>query len=50
MDSTQSEVTLADRLNEDYHRLKDEISKVVIGQDEVVKLLITSLFCRGIVC
>ncbi|MEQ9441272.1 MAG: MoxR family ATPase [Cyclobacteriaceae bacterium] len=47
MDSTQSEVTLADRLNEDYHRLKDEISKVVIGQDEVVKLLITSLFCRG---
>ncbi|MEM9676047.1 MAG: MoxR family ATPase [Bacteroidota bacterium] len=47
MDSTQSEVALADRLNEDYHRLKDEIGKVVIGQDEVVKLLITSLFCRG---
>lgn len=47
MDSTQSEVALADRLNEDYNRLKDEISKVVIGQDEVVKLLITSLFCRG---
>ena len=47
MDSTQSEVALAARLNEDYHRLKDEIGKVVIGQDEVVKLLITSLFCRG---
>jgi MoxR-like ATPase len=47
MDSTQSEVALADRLNEDYHRLKDEIGKVVIGQDEVVRLLITSLFCRG---
>lgn len=47
MDSTQSEVALADRLNEDYHRLKNEIGKVVIGQDEVVKLLITSLFCRG---
>ena len=47
MDSTQSEVALADRLNEDYHRLSAEIGKVVIGQDEVVKLLITSLFCRG---
>ncbi|MEO0331075.1 MAG: AAA family ATPase, partial [Bacteroidota bacterium] len=47
MDSTQSEVALADHLNEDYHRLSAEIGKVVIGQDEVVKLLITSLFCRG---
>ncbi|MGD1894232.1 MAG: AAA family ATPase [Cyclobacteriaceae bacterium] len=47
MYSTQSVLALADRLNEDNHRLNDEIGKVVIGQDEVVKLLITSLFCRG---
>ena len=47
MDSTQSEVALADRLNEDYHRLSAEIGKAVFGLDEVVKLLITSLFCRG---
>ena len=47
MDSTPSEVALADRLHEDYRRLSEEIGKVVIGQDEVVKLLITSLFCRG---
>ncbi|WKN40601.1 AAA family ATPase [Tunicatimonas pelagia] len=47
MDSTSSEVALADRLHEDYRRLSEEIGKVVIGQDEVVRLLITSLFCRG---
>ncbi|MEM6845344.1 MAG: MoxR family ATPase [Bacteroidota bacterium] len=47
MESTQSEVALADRLNEDYRRLSAEIGKVVLGQDEVVRLLITSLFCRG---
>ena len=47
MDSTSSEVALADRLHEDYRHLSEEIGKVIIGQDEVVKLLITSLFCRG---
>ena len=42
-----SEVAIADSLLEDYTKLKNEIGKVVIGQDEVVRLLLTSIFCRG---
>ncbi len=37
----------ADKLSETYHKLKSEISKTIIGQDEVVRLLITSIFCNG---
>ncbi len=47
MDQQNSEVALADSLNKDYTALKEEIGKVVIGQDEVVHLLLTSIFCRG---
>ena len=43
----ESEVEAADSLFDAYTRLKDEISKVVIGQDEVVRLLLTSIFCQG---
>ena len=42
-----SEVAIADSLLKDYTKLKHEIGKVVIGQDEVVRLLLTSIFCRG---
>ncbi|MFT4738978.1 MAG: MoxR-like ATPase [Cyclobacteriaceae bacterium] len=37
----------ADRLKEKYEQLTEEISKTIIGQDEVVRLLITSIFCNG---
>ncbi|MDF9797400.1 MoxR-like ATPase [Catalinimonas alkaloidigena] len=47
MDQQNTEIKLADKLHEDYHNLKNEIGKVVIGQDEVVKLLLTSIFCQG---
>ena len=47
MDQQNSEVALADNLYKDYTTLKEEIGKVVIGQDEVVHLLLTSIFCRG---
>ena len=30
-----------------YEKLRAEISKVIIGQDEVVRLIITTLFCHG---
>src|SRR5690606_25769667 len=30
-----------------YQKLNKEISKVIIGQEEVVRLLLTSLFCQG---
>ena len=47
MDQPNSEVAIADSLYEDYVKLSDEIGKVVIGQEEVVRLLLTSIFCRG---
>jgi MoxR-like ATPase len=42
-----SDVEAADALAAAYHKLKGEISKVVIGQDEVVKLVLTAIFCQG---
>ncbi|WP_234737074.1 AAA family ATPase [Tellurirhabdus bombi] len=42
-----SDVAAAEALNESYKRLKSEISKVVIGQDDTVRLLLTAIFCQG---
>ncbi|NQZ78147.1 MAG: MoxR family ATPase [Ekhidna sp.] len=41
------DVQIADKLAEDFSKLESEISKKIIGQKEVVRLLITSLFCNG---
>lgn len=43
----QSDVAAAEALNESYKKLTSEISKVVIGQDETVRLLLTAIFCQG---
>ncbi|MDE0471978.1 MAG: MoxR family ATPase [Ekhidna sp.] len=40
-------VKLADELTGDFKKLESEISSKVIGQSDVVRLLITSLFCNG---
>lgn len=42
-----SEVEAADSLYDSYQKLVSEINKVIIGQEEVVRLLLTSLFCQG---
>ena len=42
-----TEVEAADGLFQSFQDLKREISKVIIGQDEVVRLLLTSIFCEG---
>ena len=42
-----TEVEVADGLSTAYQNLKTEISKVIIGQDDVVRLLLTSVFCEG---
>ncbi|MEQ9297729.1 MAG: MoxR family ATPase [Cyclobacteriaceae bacterium] len=47
MKEFESEVAAADSLHEVYTKLTSEISKVIIGQEEVVKLLLTSIFCEG---
>ena len=47
MEPYKTEVEAANGLFEAYNSLKSEISKVIIGQDEVVKLVLTSIFCQG---
>lgn len=42
-----SDVEAADALSAAYKDLKVEISKVVIGQDEVVRQVLTAIFCQG---
>jgi len=42
-----SDVEAADSLASAYKKLKGEISKVVIGQDEVVRQVLTGIFCQG---
>ncbi len=47
MKEFKSEVEAADSLHKSYQQLSDEISKIVIGQDMVIKLVLTSIFCQG---
>lgn len=47
MKEYKDEVEAAEALIVAYNKLKGEISKVIIGQDEVVKLVLTSIFCQG---
>ena len=43
----QSEVKAIDQLAESYHELRQEIGKVIIGQEDVVQAVIISLFSNG---
>lgn len=45
--SETKDVKLADELAKDFVNLETEISKEIIGQSDVVRFLITSLFCNG---
>ena len=42
-----SDVEAVEALNSSYKKLHGEITKVVIGQDETVRLLLTAIFCQG---
>lgn len=42
-----SDIEAADALNPIFKQLKKEISKVIVGQDEVVDRLLIALFCNG---
>lgn len=42
-----NEIAEAEKLHEAFLRLESEIGKMVIGQKDVVRLLITSIFCGG---
>jgi len=43
----RSDVEAADALNKAYQQLRSEIGKVIIGQDEVVKFVLISVFSNG---
>lgn len=45
--SKTNEVEAANQLHQAYSDLKAEISKVIVGQEDVVRLLITAIFCEG---
>ncbi len=42
-----NDVEAADALAQMYLNLKKEIAKIVIGQDDVVRLILTGIFCQG---
>jgi MoxR-like ATPase len=43
----KSDVELADEFGVAYGKLRDEIGKVIVGQENTVKFLLISLFCQG---
>lgn len=45
--SQHSDVAAAEALKASYDKLRAEISKVIVGQDETVRLLLTAIFCQG---
>ncbi len=47
MKEKKNEVEVADQFHAAYENLTKEISKVIVGQEEVVKLVLTSIFCQG---
>ena len=47
MTETRSDVEAVDQLASYYNALRQEIGKVIIGQDEVVKAVLISLFSNG---
>lgn len=42
-----SEVEAAQAFKQKFEELKKEISNVIVGQEEVVNLVLTSIFCKG---
>jgi len=42
-----SDKEAADALYKAYQDLKAEIGKVIVGQDDVIRLVLTSIFCKG---
>ena len=42
-----NDVEQAQALHDAYQKLTKEISQVVIGQEEAVRLLLTAIFCQG---
>ena len=46
-DRTTDDITLLKRLSDARKTINDELSKVIVGQEEIVNNLIVTLLCRG---
>jgi len=44
---TPDELALAEKLVQAHKQLKEEVHKVIVGQDEVIEQLLLAIFCRG---
>jgi MoxR-like ATPase len=47
MQKFSDDVEAANALADSYKQLKTEIARVIIGQDEVIRLVLTGIFCQG---
>src|SRR4051812_45887923 len=47
MQKFSNDVDAANALADSFKKLKKEIARVIIGQDEVVRLVLTAVFCQG---
>ena len=47
MKDQHSDIVALDNLKVQFSSLKNEIAKIIVGQDKVVEELILSIFCRG---
>lgn len=47
MQTNHNEVAEAEALHQAYVQLEAELSKVIIGQKEAIKLVLTAIFCNG---
>jgi len=47
MQQYANDIDAAKALSEAYERLTREIARVIVGQDEVVRLVLTGIFCQG---
>ncbi len=47
MQKFSNDVDAANALADSFKKLKKEIAQVIIGQDEVVRLVLTGIFCQG---
>ena len=47
MSTEKSDLKAVERLNEGFKRIKEEIGKVIIGQDQVIEQLLIAILARG---
>ena len=45
--SVNNDVIAIDKFVEKYNEFKNEIAKVIVGQDDVVEQVLISIFCNG---